>query len=294
MARTLTLRPPAKINWSLRIGRRREDGYHDVETILQSIDLSDTLVFTRKAGPFGFTSSAADVPADESNLIWRAARALWTAAGRTDDPRDAHAKLTKAIPVGAGLGGGSADAAAALVGLNAIWNLKFPAAVLAHIGASLGADVPFFMTGGTAMGVGRGDRIYPLVDVKPMGLVIIKPSFGVSTADAYRWLDEDGLTQPSQGGGLDLQAGWPAGMLHIINDLQAPVARRHPVIQDAIDACRREGALAAAMTGSGSAVFGVFQSAAALRAARRLRRRDWLVVVTRTLTRAQARRRLTL
>jgi len=294
MARTLTLRPPAKINWSLRIGPRREDGYHDVETILQSIDLSDTLVFTRKAGPFSLTSTGADVPVDESNLIWRAARALWTAAGRTDHPHDAHVKLTKAIPVGAGLGGGSADAAAALVGLNAIWHLKFSPGVLAHIGAGLGADVPFFMTGGTAIGVGRGDRIYPLVDVKPMGLVLIKPSFGVATADAYRWLDEDTAAQPAPSACADLPSGWPAGSLHILNDLQAPVTRRHPQVQEAIDALRREGALAAAMTGSGSAIFGVFQSAAALRAARRLRRRDWLVVVTRTLTRAQARRRLTL
>ena len=298
MARALTLRPSAKINWSLRVGRRNDDGYHDVQTILQSIDVSDTLVFTRRVGPFAMTSRSTDVPVGESNLVWRAARAVWLAAGRAGDPRDAHVKLTKEIPVGAGLGGGSADAAAALVGLNAIWNLKIPSGDLAQLGASLGADVPFFLTGGTAMGVGRGDQIFPLVDVKPLGVVLITPPFGVSTAEAYGWFDADGPAQkpatpgPSVVDGLPV--GWPAGPLHIINDLQPPVARRHPLIQEAIDACRAEGAMGAAMTGSGSAVFGVFSLAGAPRAARRLRRREWQVLATRTLTRTQARRRLTL
>ena len=294
MARALTLRPSAKINWSLRVGPRRADGYHDVQTILQSIDLSDTLVFRRTPGAFVLASSSAGVPADETNLVWRAAHAIWRAAGRAGDPRGAHVKLTKGIPVGAGLGGGSADAAAALVGLNAIWNLKMPRADLALVAATLGADVPFFLTGGTAMGLGRGDVIYPLADVKKLGLVILKPSFGVRTADAYGWHAGDTREDQPDSTGEAVAVGWPAGPVRIINDLQMPVARRHPLIDEAIAACRREGALAAAMTGSGSAVFGVFPTGGANRAARRLQRPDWQVLPTRTLTRAEARRRLAL
>jgi len=294
MARSLTLRPPAKINWSLRIGARLDDGYHDVRTILQTIDLSDTLTFTHKLGPFEFISRSAEVPSDASNLICRAAQALWGAAGRAGDPRDVQIKLIKNIPVGAGLGGGSANAAAALVGLNAIWKCKLSARDLLHLGAALGADVPFFLVGGTALGVGRGDEVYPLEDVKPMGIVLIKPAFGVSTADAYGWLDRD-----REGGGVatigaELAVGWPTGALDVANDLEAPVARRHPLINEAIDLCHREGALAAAMTGSGSAVFGVFSLAAVPRVVRRLRRQDWRVLPTRTISRAQARRRMTL
>ena len=294
MSSALTLHPPAKINWSLLVGPRRDDGYHDVRTILQTIDLCDTLAIKSKPGPFVFTSSSRDVPQDDSNLVWRAARALWSAAGRPGDPRDARVKLTKRIPVGAGLGGGSSDAAAALVGLNAIWQLKFGGHDLVRLAASLGADVPYFLTGGTALGVGRGDEVYPLVDTKRFGIVVLKPSFGVSTADAYGWLDTDRESDRIACACAELQVGWPAGPLRIINDLQTPVSRRHPAIQDAIEACYREGAVAAAMTGSGSAVFGVFLPANGPRAARRLRRREWQVLPTRTLSRAEAGRRMAL
>jgi 4-diphosphocytidyl-2-C-methyl-D-erythritol kinase len=294
MPRALTLRPPAKINWSLIVGPRQPDGYHDVRTILQTIDLSDTLVIKSKPGPFTLVSRSSDAPADATNLVYRAAHALWSAAGRSGDPRDASVQLTKAVPVGAGLGGGSADAAAALVGLNAVWQFKIARPDLMRLGASLGADVPFFLAGGTALGVGRGDEVYPLADVRRLGIVIIKPTFGVSTADAYGWLDADRQAAPSGRVATDLDVGWPTGPMRLINDLQSPVSGRHAVIQEAIDACLAEGALAAAMTGSGSAVFGVFSMAAAPRAARRLRRRAWRVLPTRTLSRTEAGRRMTL
>jgi 4-diphosphocytidyl-2-C-methyl-D-erythritol kinase len=294
MVRALTLHPPAKINWSLHVGPPQEDGYHAVRTVLQTIDLSDTLVFRPHHGPFALVTKATDVPADATNLVWRAAHALWTAAGRDGDPRDAHVTLVKRIPVGAGLGGGSADAAAALVGLNAIWRCRLTRHDLAHLGAALGADVPFFLTGGTGLGVGRGDEVYPLMDVKRLALVIIKPDFGVSTAQAYGWLDADRRDRGPASVGTELPVGWPAGPIAITNDLQLPVTARHPVIQEAIDACLEAGAMAAAMSGSGSAVFGVFSSSAAPRAARRLRRRDWRVVATRTLRRREAERRMAL
>ena len=134
---------------------------------------------------------APGVPSDRSNLVWQAAEVLWRAIGRSGDPRDAHVRVDKQIPVAAGLGGGSADAAAALVGLNVIWNGRLSRRDLIGIAATLGADVPFSLLGGTAIGLGRGQELYPVEDVSRLGVIVIKPSFGVSTAEAYGWLDAD-------------------------------------------------------------------------------------------------------
>jgi 4-diphosphocytidyl-2-C-methyl-D-erythritol kinase len=294
MARALVLRPSAKINLMLRVGERQSDGYHDVRTLLQSIGLSDTLTFTARRGPFALQTRAPGVPSDATNLVWKAAEALWRSAGRTDAPRDIHVRLDKGIPSAAGLGGGSADAAAALVGLNAVWDLRRPRKELMRIASTLGADVPFFLQGGTALCVGRGDEVYPVDDAARMGIVAIKPSFGVSTAEAYRWLDEDRQSAGTAVPGREpreVDIGWATGPVLLANDLETPVARRHPAILEMIDACVREGALAAAMSGSGSAVFGVFPESVATRAAKRLNRPDWLVLLTRTVTRQEAGRR---
>jgi len=295
MSRTLTLHPPAKVNLTLRVGPRGDDGFHDVRTLLQTIAMSDTLRMTVRRGPFVLDTRTPGVPSDRTNLVWRAADLLWKAAGRPGDPRDVHVRLDKSIPAAAGLGGGSADAAAALAGLNLLWETRQPRREMLRIAAQLGSDVAFFLQGGTALGAGRGDEIYPVDDASRLGLIVIKPSFGVSTADAYRWLDEDRAaavaatnTRPPR----DLDIGWSSGPVTLGNDLEAPVARRQPVIQEMVDACFREGAQAAAMTGSGSAVFGVFSEANAKRAARRLQRPDWLVILTRTISRREAARRL--
>jgi len=294
MARALVLRPAAKVNLMLRVGDRQPDGYHDVRTLMQSIGLSDTLTFTSRRGPFVLQCRAPGVPADASNLVWKTADALWRSAGRTDPPRDVHVRLDKLIPSEAGLGGGSADAAAALVGLNAVWGLGCSRRELMRIAGSLGADVPFFLQGGTALCAGRGDEVYPVDDAARLGIVVIKPSFGVSTANAYSWLDEDrasGKLPAHERQPREIDIGWPTGPVLVANDLEAPVARRHPGIVEMIDACLREGALAAAMSGSGSAVYGVFPESVAIRAAKRLSRPDWLVLLTRTLTRQEAGRR---
>jgi 4-diphosphocytidyl-2-C-methyl-D-erythritol kinase len=296
MARTLTLSPSAKINLTLRVGAREASGYHDVRTVLQSVALADKLRVIPRRGPFGLAVSGRGVPDDRTNLVWRAADLLWKRGGRAGDPHGVHIHLTKSIPAGAGLGGGSADAAATLVALNAMWDLKLPAQELAAVGAELGSDVPFFLCGGTAVGVGRGTEVYPLTDAPRLGVVIIKPSFSVSTADAYGWLDADrvgrseGEARPTRR--VDL--GWPTGPLVLENDLQAPVSRRHPSIGEMVEACLAQGARAALMTGSGSAVFGLFDGLAAARAARRLQRPDWLVIPTRTLNRREAGRGMSL
>src|SRR4029079_12877787 len=119
-----------------------------------------------------------------------AASALWTALGRAGDVRDAVVAIDKKIPIEAGLGGASADAAAALVGLGRLWG-GAPLSLLREVGATIGADVPFFLSGGTALGLGRGEEIYPLVDLPPHFVVVVNPPFGVSTAEAYSWYDED-------------------------------------------------------------------------------------------------------
>lgn len=290
---SVTLRTPAKINLTLRVGPRRPDGFHDVATLMQSIALTDTLVLTPRRGPFALSVRAPGVPSDSSNLIWRAAAALWRALGRDGEPRDAHVRLEKAIPSAAGLGGGSANAAGALVGLNRLWQGRLTLDALLPIAATIGADVPFFLIGGTAVGVGRGDELYPVEDVARLGIAILKPSFHVATADAYRWLDDDraagrGDAAPAR----TLDVGWGMGPVQVRNDLQASVARRHSAIDEMVDACLQQGAMTAAMTGSGSVVFGVFREPAARAALRRLQRPDWLVQLTRTLTRAEARRQI--
>jgi 4-diphosphocytidyl-2-C-methyl-D-erythritol kinase len=295
VSRSLTVRPPAKINLTLRAGVRRSDGFHDVRTVLQTIALSDRLIATARRGPFALAVRGAGVPADRTNLVWQAAERLWHAIGRTGDPRDAHVALEKHIPAAAGLGGGSADAAAALVALNRLWQAGVPVGDLARLGGELGADVPFFLLGGTALGVGRGDDLYPLEDVRRFGVVVVKPSFGVSTADAYRWLDDDrGAGEPPAGEAAPpaLDVGWTGRGLALVNDLAPAVARRHPEIAEMIAACQRAGAVGAGMSGSGSAVFGLFPEAAGAAAARRLRRPDWLVLSTRTLARRDAVRRI--
>jgi 4-diphosphocytidyl-2-C-methyl-D-erythritol kinase len=289
----LVLRPCAKINLTLRVGPLRPDGYHEVHTLLQSIALHDTLTISARRGPFAIDTRAPGVPTDRTNLVWRAADALWRALGREGDPRDAHVRLAKAIPPAAGFGGGSADAAATLVGLHQVWNGRLERAQLTALAATLGADVPFFLLGGTAVGVGRGDEMYPVDDVARLGIVTITPSFSIATRDAYGWLDAD-----RREGRLDtprpraLDVGWPHGPVAVGNDLEGPVVRRHPQVGEMVAACQRQGALTAAMTGSGSAVFGVFREAAAKAAVKALARPDWLVTLTRTLTRREAARHM--
>ena len=301
MARILILEPSAKINLTLQVGPRRPDGFHDVTTLLQSITLHDTLTISARRGPFGLACRTPGVPGDRSNLVWKAAEALWSAMGREGDPRDAHIKLDKAIPSQAGLGGGSADAAAALVGLNTLWGARKSRRELMSLAAQLGSDVPFFLQGGTALGTGRGEDLYPVDDVERVGVVVIKPSFGVATADAYRWLDADredsgsggaGFSAPHASIGHPVEGGWPSRSVRLVNDLMPPVVQRHPAVREMVDACLAAGAVAAQMSGSGSAVFGLFPESATARAARQLKRPDWLVLVARTQSRREAARRM--
>lgn len=272
----MRVRAHAKINLSLRVLGVRADGYHELRTVFQSIALHDTLAIRRARGPFRLTVDDPACPGDDTNLIWRAAGRLWTASGRRGAPRDVAIEVTKRIPMQAGLGGGSSDAAAALRGLARLW--KIDEAIARRVGASLGADIPFFFEGGSVLGLERGDLLFPLLDRPRAFVVLVLPGFGVSTKEAFGWFDD--FRGPERAA---LQA-------EMVNDLEAPVVARNPEIGRILSALRRAGATLAAMSGSGSAVFGLFSArTAALEAGRRLASRGRRVMVTRTLTRAQFR-----
>ena len=183
-------RAHGKVNLDLRVLGNRADGYHELRTVFQTIELHDTLICANRAGGFAVKCRTPGVPLDDSNLVWKAAARLWTALGRPGDPIDTVVTIEKVIPVQSGLGGGSADAAAALQGLARLWG-GAPLSLLREVASGLGADVPFFLSGGTALGLGRGEEIYPLVDLPSHAVVIVRPPFGVSTAEAYAWYDED-------------------------------------------------------------------------------------------------------
>jgi 4-diphosphocytidyl-2-C-methyl-D-erythritol kinase len=280
----VVIRACAKINLELRVLGPRPDGFHDVRTTLQSIALHDILTFTRTRGPFTIECDDPGVPA-AGNIVGRAAAGLWKAAGRKGRLADVHVKIDKRIPVAAGLGGGSANAAAALRALTALWGARVDPVRLRALAATLGADVPYFLEGGTALGVERGDVVYPLADAAPRWVVLVIPPFGVSTPDAYRWWDE--AARPLQGRRMVRRPVQGPSVRSGVNDLQPPVAGRHPEIGRIARALQRAGAVAATMSGSGSAVFGLFVTrAAAEAAAGALAASKRRAIVTRTLSRS--------
>lgn len=291
-ARRIVALAHAKVNLDLRVLGTRADGFHELRTVFQTIAMHDRLTIRERPGGFALRCRTPGVPLDESNLVWRAAAALWRALGREGPPRDAGITIEKAIPVQAGLGGGSADAAATLTALGRLWG-GVPATMLREVASGLGADVAFFLSGGTALGLGRGEEIYPLVDLPPLWVVVVRPAFGVSTAEAYGWYDEDRTAGLKEDRELQiLPVPWPSRAAQMVNDLEAPVLRRHPEIGALKAAMKEAGALAAAMSGSGSAVFGLFRSrAAAARCVGPLGRGGARAFLTRTLGRAEYERR---
>ena len=286
----LTLSAHAKINLDLRVLGMRPDGYHDLRTVFQSLALHDTLTFTHSTGPFTIECDDPTLPTDRRNLIWKAASLLWRTMGRRrgETPRDARVTLRKRVPAQAGLGSGSSDAAIALVGCAHLWKLDVDPPTLNRLAARIGADVPFFLVGGTALGLGRGDDIYPLADLPRTDVVIVRPKFGVATVEAYGWFDNERRRPVRETGRRGLPQKWPEWATNLRNDLEPAVTRHHPTIARIKQALLDAGAVFAAMSGSGSAVFGLFDRPdAARRTATDLARPGWHVVATRTLSRAE-------
>ena len=281
----------AKINLGLRVHGRRPDGYHEISTVFQTVTLRDTLTFQSRAdGRLELACSDPSIPADDSNLVLRAASALRERFGVN---LGARVELEKVIPAGGGLGGGSADAALTLAALAALWGIETGAGELAQIGALLGADVPFFLTGGTALGTGTGTDIRPLADVPKMYLVVVAPGVHVSTAEAYGALGAPALTKVEPLVNLSVsrtEADFPDSLCGVwSNDFEAVVVRLYPEIGRARERLVESGAGRALLSGSGSSVFGVFESereAARARAALKAEG-GWRVFACETLTRAE-------
>jgi 4-diphosphocytidyl-2-C-methyl-D-erythritol kinase len=250
----------AKINWRLRVLGRRADGYHELRTIFQTVTLHDRLTFAaRDDDELRLTSDSREIPLDQSNLVLRAAAALRDARGIR---RGASIHLEKVIPVEAGLGGGSSNAAVTLLGLARLWEVETSLEEFTAIGTKLGADVPFFFTGGTALGTGLGTEITPLEDVVAEHLLIVKPEAKVSTAQAYRALNSPALTKA--GGDIILSISradeqfTDSHPIALHNDFEPVVFPLKPEIERARDALLNAGARSALLAGSGSSVFGVF------------------------------------
>jgi 4-diphosphocytidyl-2-C-methyl-D-erythritol kinase len=259
----------AKVNLCLHIAGRRPDGYHELRTIFQSISLHDTLEMerTREAG-VSLECSDPELPRGPENLVWRAIEA---ASGEIGFKGGVRARLTKRIPAARGLGGGSSDAAAAMVALLRLSGARLRLARAMEIAAGLGADVPFFLLGGRALGVGRGDEVYPLPDAPKRSVLVVSPrDIGVNTREAYAWLSSE-LTKrekaPNMWGFCALC--WSRQESGVSNDFEAPVFGRHARLESIKRALLERGAAEAALAGSGSAVFGVFRSPAQARRAAR-------------------------
>ncbi len=264
----------AKVNLRLDVLGKRADGYHEVRNILQTVTLRDTLRFRPGTGS-GIELRIEGNPqlsqeGAEKNLVYRAVdalrRELRIRAG-------VEIRLRKKIPAGRGLGGGSSDAAAALLGYLQFTRKKLEALRLMELAAALGADVPFFLLGGRALGIGKGDEIYPLPDILKRTLLIVSPKdIHVPTSDAYRWLHAPELASLTKSAAnrklFEFCAlCWSAQGERLSNDFEAAVYRRYPRLSRIRRALLQGGASEALLAGSGSAVFGVFPSPAKARRA---------------------------
>lgn len=270
----------AKLNLSLDVGAKRPDGYHEMTMVMQSASLCDDIRIERVGNGFSCLTNLRYIPCDGRNLAVRAAEAFFAAAGLGGGAR---LFITKRIPVGSGMGGGSSDAAAVLRGLNAMCGTRFSRRELEELGAQVGSDVPFCVAGGTQLASGRGEILRPLRPLPDCRFVICKPDFSISTPELFKKLDgaEIKCRPDTQGMIAALAAG----------DLTGAARRMYNVFEDVPDrrldvaaAIRRDlldcGALGAIMTGSGSAVFGVFADAARAAAARDVLRRQQRFCVT--------------
>jgi 4-diphosphocytidyl-2-C-methyl-D-erythritol kinase len=267
---TARVRAYAKLNLGLRVLYQRPDGYHELRTVFQTITLADELdiSFTFAGSTRIEIDGAPEIP---DNLIERAANLVLEALCIEGDLRF---KLKKHIPTGAGLGGGSSDAAAVLLSLPALTGRVLPFEQLQEIAMKLGSDVPFFLHGGTALGVGRGEEVYPLADLPPAGGLLIVPPIHSSTVEAYRDLSPQLTSIPLQNKINSFQqAVWQGGSSGSIavddNDFEAVVFARHPELKQIKQQLHDLGAEPAAMTGSGSAIFGIFGAAIPLQRARK-------------------------
>lgn len=268
--RRLALSASAKVNLTLEVLGKRGDGYHEIATVLQAVDLSDRLALEDAPHSLLFATDSPGVPPDADNLVARAA-ALFRQAAHVE--RGARMRLEKRIPVAAGLGGGSSDAAATLLGLNRLWGLRWSLARLTEVAAALGTDVPFFLRGGRAVATGRGDHVRRLAGSGGYALVLVNPNLPLSTQEVYGLVTakvfSDGARTQSM---IDALTRRNATLVaaNLYNGLELVVEPAYPVIGQMKAALVGAGALGAVMSGSGPTVLGLARS---LDHARQIRRR---------------------
>jgi 4-diphosphocytidyl-2-C-methyl-D-erythritol kinase len=246
---------PAKINLFLRVLRKRDDGYHDIVSLIQKITLYDELIFSPRPKGIVLNCLGSDLPTSEDNLVYRAAQSIFAYANY---PSGVEIKLTKKIPLAAGLGGGSSDAATTLIALNKIFSLNLKKNELMKLGAKIGADVPFFVFGNNALASGIGDKLKVLQNLPKINLVLIKPQFELSTKMVYENLNLR-LTRGKNNYSIPrfLKMGDIIRELH--NDLESVSLEMYPELADLKKMLLRHGALGALMSGSGPTVFGIFR-----------------------------------
>jgi 4-diphosphocytidyl-2-C-methyl-D-erythritol kinase len=265
---TVTAKAPAKINLILRVGVPDDSGYHPLVTVFQAVDLWDEVAVSSADSDRLVVDGTVDVsgvPTDQTNVVWKAVVALSRVRGNRE-----HLAITirKRIPVAGGMAGGSADAAATLVALNELWGMGLAPQELADIGATLGADVPFSLRGGLALGEARGDVLTPLDRQQPLHVVVVPSPLALSTPDVYKALDE----HRKEGGGIlePLSDSELAGVTSndvteligvLANDLQPATISLAPIVHGTLDALGEAGALASLVSGSGPTVFGLCQDA---------------------------------
>src|SRR5437660_10483987 len=258
---TLKLPAFAKINLGLRVLGKREDRYHELDTIFQTISLHDTITFAATDSEVVLSCDDRSLPTGPANLVYRAAEAL---RERFASKKGARIRLEKRIPAQAGLGGGASDAAVTLLALTHLWNLEVNRTDLLDVASSLGADVPFFLFGGTARGTGIGNKITPLPETDEKFVLIIKPNTNISTARAYQSLNSCSLTTTK--GKTILSSSQPDEIFGsfnpeaLENDFERVVFELAPETERVKIALMNAGADAALLAGSGSAVFGIFAS----------------------------------
>lgn len=259
----------AKLNLTLDVLGKREDGYHDLKSVMQTISIRDDIEIDVGTGkPWKILCSREDIPTDERNLAWKAAEVFCRAAKK--DPNGLEIRITKRIPSGAGMGGGSADAAAVLRALNKHYDAPFSILALAELGAQVGSDVPFCVLCGTAMVEGRGERLRKLPDMPDCIFVVVKPEFSVSTPELYRKLDQVAIAKHPDNQVMEsaLLAGDLEKVAHNLGNVFDPVVTQEHLELNYIKSIFHQyGAVGYQMTGSGSAVFAIvseFEVAAVL------------------------------
>lgn len=252
----------AKINLTLDVLGKREDGYHDLKSVMQTVSIRDDIeIDLETEKPWKLICDKDDIPTDERNLAWKAAKLFFETTKK--DPNGIEIRISKRIPSQAGLGGGSADAAAVLRALNTHYNAPFSILALAELGGQIGSDVPFCVLGGTAMVEGRGERLHKLPDMPDCFMVVCKPDFSCSTAELYAELDKAEIAKRPDNKAMEsaLYAG-DLGKIseNIWNVFDPIVTKKHLELNYIKSICNSYGAVAQQMTGSGSAVFAITDS----------------------------------